>query len=81
MLTILPVKISNLLGLCLFDIKPLDKLGDYFKTLIRERRKSGIKYNDLLETLCDAVDNGKVKLTENEIIGKISSFKTIHYLW
>lgn len=54
----------------MFNFKPLDALGDHLKNLIKDRRMSGIKYNDLIETLYDAVDNGKAKLTENEIIGK-----------
>lgn len=71
LLTILPTKISGLLGLCLFNIKPLEKVGDYFKTLIKERRKSGIKYNDLIESIQDAVDSGKAPLDENEVIGNV----------
>ena len=39
--------------------------------MIKDRRRNGIKYNDLTELLQDAVDDHKVKLTENEIIGNI----------
>lgn len=40
------------------------------QNLITERRKNGIKYNDLSELLQDSAEKG-AKLSENEIIGNI----------
>lgn len=68
---ILPRSISIKLGLNHIKIAPLIDLGDHFKKVLKERRASGIKYNDLSEVLQDAVDDEKVKLTEDEVIGNI----------
>ena len=71
LITILPKKISKILGLTVVRLGPIDALGDYFKKTLKQRRKSGIKYNDLSELLQDACDENKVKMTENEVIGNI----------
>lgn len=71
LIAILPKSLSSFLGLQPFNLEPLENLGDYFKNLIKERRKSGIKYNDLTEVLQDAVDNNKCKMNEDELIGNI----------
>lgn len=71
LMTILPKKVSNALSLNAFVNEPINELGDYFKKMIRERRKNGIKYNDLSELLQDAVDDNKVKMNEDQVIGNI----------
>ena len=67
LMTILPSFLSSFFQLQLFKIKPIITLGDYFKKLIKERKKTGIKYNDLTE----ALQNEKANLNENEVIGNI----------
>lgn len=69
-MTIIPKKLTKILGLNAILTGPINELGDYFKKMMWERKKNGIKYNDLTEMLQDAVDANKVQLTENEIIGK-----------
>ena len=71
LLTILPTKISKFLQLNMFDFMKINSLGEYFKKTLKERRASGIKYNDLSELLQDFVDDNKAKLTEEEVIGNI----------
>ena len=69
--TILPKSFSRWFKLQPFNLNPINALGSYFKKLIRERQKSGIKYNDLSEVLQNAVNDKKVKMTEDEVIGNI----------
>ena len=67
--TILPDSFVKYFQIQPFKIKPINNLATYFKKMINERKKSGIKYNDLSEVLQDAVDENRVKMTENEVIG------------
>ena len=71
LMTILPNKLTKYFKLQAFNLEPIIKLGEFFKKMIRDRKQSGIKYNDLSEVLQDAVNDNKVKLTENEVIGNI----------
>ena len=71
LITILPRKISKMLELNVLGIAPINALGDYFKKTLKQRRESGIRYNDLSEALQDARDENKVKMTEDEMIGNI----------
>lgn len=70
-MTILPTPVSKFLQLQVFNFKPIQILGDYFKRLIKERKKTGIKYNDLTEVLENSVNENKVILSEDEVIGNI----------
>jgi len=69
--TILPKKLCEFLKLKPFNLNPINQLGDYFKKIIEDRKKHGIKYNDLTEVLQDAINNDKVKMNETEVIGNI----------
>lgn len=51
-----------------FDIEPLDKLGDLFKRMIRERDPT-LRYNDMVEKLQDQIRDGKLSMSEDDIIG------------
>ena len=67
--TLLPRSIAEYFRLQPFSLQPVNSLGKYFERIIDERKKSGIKYNDLLETLQNAVDNNKAKMTKDTVIG------------
>ena len=68
---ILPKKIVNLLQLNAFDVVPMNKMGDYFKILLKQRKQDGVNYNDLSDVIQTAVEENKVSLTEDEVIGNI----------
>ena len=68
---ILPKKIVNLLQLNAFDAVPMNKLGDYFKIILKQRKQGKINYNDLSDVIQTAVEENKVSLTEDEVIGNI----------
>lgn len=67
--TLLPKPVCEFFRLQPFKLKPVHNLGKYFEKMINDRRKAGVKYNDLTEVLQNAVDNNKVKMTDNEVIG------------
>ena len=53
----------------IFDIEPLEKLGDLFKRMVRERDPS-LRYNDLTELLQDQIKAGKLTgMSEDDVIG------------
>lgn len=69
--TVLPKGLAKILRLSIFDLKPMNNLGHHFKKMLKKRRENGIKYNDLSELLQDAVDENKIKLSEDGVIGNI----------
>lgn len=71
LLAVLPSSVSRFLKIQQFEWEPINKLGSYFKKMIKERRKSGIKFNDLSEMIMDAIDEKRVQMTEDEVIGNI----------
>ena len=69
LLAALPKSWSKFFKIQQFDFKPINSLGDYFKKMIKERRKSGIKFGDLSEMMQDSIANGKVQMSEDALIG------------
>ena len=68
LLNFIPKYLRKPLGLNLFDIEPLDKLGDLFKKMIRQRDPN-LRYNDLTELFHDQIRDGKLNnMSEDEII-------------
>lgn len=67
--TLLPKPIAEFFRLQPFKLKPVNNLGEYFERMIAERKKAGVRYNDLSEAMQNAVDNDKVKMTNDEVIG------------
>lgn len=68
---LLPKSWALFFGLQPFQAKPIDYMGNYFKKLLRERKRSGVKYNDLSEALVNAVGDNKVVMSEDEVVGNI----------
>lgn len=54
----LPKWFSRMLGLNFFKIEPTNRLGGMFKRMLRERKQDGLNYNDLSETIENAIDKG-----------------------
>lgn len=52
----------------IFDFVPIDRLGELFKQMIR-KRDPNVRFNDLAELFNDQIRDGKLKMSENEIIG------------
>ena len=69
LVTVLPARLTELLKIQPFKLKPINSLGKYFERMIDERKKSGVKYNDLLDAIQNAVDNNKAEMTKEEVIG------------
>lgn len=69
--TIIPKSWAKFLGLQPFQAKPVNDLGHFFKKLLKERKATGIKYNDLSEVLVNAVDENKLEMSEDAVIGNI----------
>ena len=67
--TVLPKQVTKFFRIQPFKIKPINSLGKYFERMIDERKKSGIKYNDLLEALQNAVEEDRVKMSKDAVIG------------
>lgn len=67
--TILPKSFVKFFKIQAFELKPINNLGIYFEQMIHERKKAGIQYNDLSEVLQKAMDDGRVQMTSNEVIG------------
>lgn len=68
LLEFVPNFLQPLLNLNIFDVEPLDKLGDLFKRMVRERDPS-LRYNDLTELLKDQIRDGKLRnMSEDEIV-------------
>ena len=75
----LPRPILNLIGIkSFFPDEPLNYFIQLLKTVIKQRRSSGIKRNDfvqcLLESTLQSNDGNTLKLTENEIIAQCFVF-------
>lgn len=68
LLNILPKFLWKVFNLNIIDVEPLDKLGNLFKKIIRERDPNA-KFNDLVELLRGQIQEGKLDMTEDEIIG------------
>ena len=66
---ILPASVTEFLRLSPFNMAPIESLGKHFKKMAADRRRSGVKYNDLLETLVNAMDDDKAKLSLEEVAG------------
>ena len=71
LITVLPKSLSEFFGLNPFLSAPINDLGAFFKKLLRERKKSGIKYGDLSEVLQTAVSDDKLVMSEDEVVGNI----------
>lgn len=71
LLAILPVSWASFFKIQPFDFKPINSLGDYFKKMIATRRASGVRYGDLSEMIQDAIDEGRVTMSEDALIGNI----------
>lgn len=56
------------LNLNIFDVEPLDKLGNLFKKMVRQRDPN-VRFNDLVELFNDQIRDGKLDMSEDEIIG------------
>lgn len=69
LLNFFPKFLRRIFNLNIFNTEPLDKLGDLFKKMLREREKSK-KFNDLSELLQEQIDKDKSNMTEDEKIGK-----------
>ena len=67
--TIIPKSWAIFFGFSSLTTKPSNDLGNFFKKLLAERKSTGVKYNDLSEVLMNAVNQNKVKMTEDEVIG------------
>ena len=74
---LLPRSVAEYFSLQPFNLRPVNSLGKYFSRIIEERKKAGVKYNDLLEALQNAVDNDKVKMTTDVVIGRVSNSRTL----
>ena len=68
LISILPLSVSKMIGLNIFKTEPLDKLGDLFKQMIKERDPT-MRYEDLTELLQDAILDNKLNMTEDEVVG------------
>lgn len=68
---ILPDWVVDALDLQFIEVEPMDYVGNLVKFLIKERRekKGQIKYNDFLELLLDTMEEKKMDVKEDEIIG------------
>ena len=68
LLEIVPKFLWKWLNLNIFDVEPVDKLGDLFKKMIRQRDPN-LRYNDLAELFQDQIKNGKLSdMCEDDII-------------
>lgn len=67
--TIIPKSWAKFFELQPFKSKPVDDLGNFFKKMLKER--SGIKYGDLSEVLQNAVNDDKLVMSEDAVIGNI----------
>lgn len=68
LLNILPKFLWKVFHLNIIDVEPLDKLGNLFKKIIKDRDPNA-KFNDLVELLRGQIQEGKLDMTEDEIIG------------
>lgn len=66
----LPKPVTRLLRLNMFDLEPVIALGSTFKSIIKQRRATNLKFGDLSEMLDDAIDNG-LEMNDNEKVGCI----------
>lgn len=64
---LLPRAVTDWLKFNIFNVEPLDKLGDLFKKMIRERDPN-LRYNDLVEMLQDSINKNKVQMSEDEMV-------------
>lgn len=69
--TILPQTVTKFFELNAFKAEPINDLGEFFTKLLKDRKKSGIKYGDLSEVLQTAVNEDKLVMTEIEVVGNI----------
>ena len=68
LLNFTPKSLWKWLNLNIFDVKPLDRLGDLFKKMIRQRDPS-LRYSDLTELFQDQIREGKLDgMSEDAII-------------
>jgi len=54
----LPKWLTRLLKIDFFDLEPINGLGAMFSRVLKERRSTDVRYNDLSETIQQAIDNG-----------------------
>lgn len=54
----LPKWLSSMLRLNFIRTEPTNRLGAMFRQMLRERKRTGHKYNDLNEALESAIDKG-----------------------
>ena len=74
LINFIPKFMWKLLNLNIFDVEPINKLGDLFKKKIRERDPS-VRFNDLVELFREQIRDGKLKdMTEDEIIANCLVF-------
>ena len=85
LISLVPKFIWQFFNLNIVDIEPLDKLGNLFKKLVRERDPKA-RFNDLVELL--QIRDGKLKMSEDEVIGNClvwlkilsnSNYNLIHF--
>ena len=71
LMNFLPLSVSKFLNLNIIDVTPSNKLGELFKRMINDRKKSGLKFNDMAEQMQQQVEEKNLDLTEDEVIGNI----------
>ena len=64
----LPKWLSKMLNLSFFKLDPINRLGLMFLKTLKERKSTGIRFNDLSETFDDAIANG-LQMDESTKIG------------
>jgi len=63
----LPLSIAKSIGLNIFNVDPINKLGRLFSQIIKQRDPFS-RYEDLTEMLQNLVNENKVEMTENQMI-------------
>lgn len=64
----LPGWLNRLLNVNFFDLEPINGLGLMFSKMLKERSATGVRHQDLSETIQAAIDNG-TEMDEQTKIG------------
>ena len=64
----MPIWFCKLFKLNFFKMEPFIGLGEMFSRMLKERKSDGQRYNDLSETIQDAIDKG-LKMDEKTKVG------------
>lgn len=68
--SVLPESIIKAFDLQFLDVEPMDYVGNLVKFLIKERKeKKETKYNDFLELFLSTIEEKKIDVKDEEIIG------------